>query len=198
MATRDPRIDAYIEKAPEYARPVLVELRARVHAACPEVKETLKWRTPSFEHHGLLGGMAAFKAYCTFGFWKETLLKKEPGLAAAIDAVGRMTTRADLPTKRAFAQVLAKAMALNEAGVAVPRRRSGTKPPLARNPDFLRALAANPKALRCFEAFPPGAQREYHEWIVDARKDDTRARRIEQAVVWIAEGKRRNWKYERC
>ncbi|MBL8752395.1 MAG: YdeI/OmpD-associated family protein [Planctomycetes bacterium] len=197
MATTDPRIDDYIACAAEFARPILRELRARVHAACPEVVETIKWRVPTFEFAGMLGGMAAFKAHCLFGFWKDPLLR-ESGSAAVLDVLGKMTSVDDLPGKSVFAKVVKQAMALNATGAKVRRARPGVKAPIAAHPEFVRALAAAPKARKCFAAFPPGAQREYNEWIQDAKKDDTRARRIEQAVAWIAEGKRRNWKYERC
>jgi uncharacterized protein YdeI (YjbR/CyaY-like superfamily) len=198
MVTRDPRIDAYIENAPEFARPVLVELRARVHAACPEVTETMKWRTPSFELGGLLGGLAAFKHYCSFGFWKEPLLREDPALRATVEQVGKVTAVGELPTKAAFAKVLKRAAELNASGAKVPRAKPKTKAEIAAHPEFAKALAASKKASAQFAAFPPSAQREYLEWVADAKKDDTRARRIEQAIEWIAAGKHRNWKYERC
>jgi hypothetical protein len=198
MATTDPRIDAYIAKAPEYARPILIELRARVHAACPAVVETMKWSTPSFESDGLLGGLAAFKSYCTFGFWKDQLLRADPALAATVERAGRMASSADVPPKAAFAKALKRAAELNAAGVKVPRGKPAPKTAIAMHPAFARALAASRKAKACFEQFPPSAKREYLEWIAGAKRDETRAQRIAQAVAWIAEGKHRNWKYERC
>jgi hypothetical protein len=194
----DPRIDAYIAAAPEYARPVLLELRRRVHTACPAVVETLKWRTPSFEYEGLLGGMAAFKKYCSFGFWKEPLLRKDAALAAVVDGCGQMTSLADLPGKAAFAKALKRAMQLNADGTAVPRAKRASKQAIAAHPEFARALAASKRAKQAFAAFSPSAQREYLEWIAGAKQDATRARRIDQAIEWIADGKHRNWKYERC
>jgi uncharacterized protein YdeI (YjbR/CyaY-like superfamily) len=198
MTTLDPRIDAYIAKAPDHVRPLLVELRARVHAALPDVVETIKWSTPTFESDGLLGGLAAFKKYCSFGFWKEPLLREDAALAAVVERAGRMESLADLPPKAAFAKALKRAAALNASGTKVPRAQPKPKAAVAMHPAFARALAASRKATACFAAFPPSAQREYVEWIADAKKDDTRERRIEQAVAWIAEGKHRNWKYERC
>jgi uncharacterized protein YdeI (YjbR/CyaY-like superfamily) len=198
MVTRDPRVDAYIEQAPDFARPVLTELRARMHAACPDVVETIKWRVPSFEHGGLLGGMAAFKAYCMFGFWKDPLLREDADGAAVLEALGRVTKVGELPSRRAFGKVVQRAMELNAAGTVVPRKPKAAKAKVAMHPELARALAAKPAAKKRFAAFAPGQQREYIEWIADAKKDDTRARRIEQAVEWIAEGKKRNWKYETC
>lgn len=198
MPTLDPRVDAYIDNAPDFAKPILIELRKRVHAACPDVTETIKWRMPSFEHHGLLAGMAAFKAHMTFGFWKDALLRKEPGFAELLDGAGCMKSIDDLPPKAPFVKALKRAMELNEQGVAAPRAKPKAKGALVLHADFERALKANKKAMAGFDAFAPSCQREYAEWIGEAKKDETRARRIEQAIEWIASGKKRNWKYENC
>jgi len=197
MRTLDPRVDAYIANAPAFAQPILVELRKRVHAACPDVVETLKWRMPSFEYKGLLAGMAAFKAHTAFGFWKDALLRKEPRHAATLERAGCMKTSADLPPKSPFAKAVQRAMQLNADGVKTPRTVK-PKQPIAVPADFARALAASRKAKAVFDAFAPSCKREYLEWIVDAKREDTRARRIEQAVEWIADGKKRHWKYESC
>ncbi|MBX3464489.1 MAG: YdeI/OmpD-associated family protein [Planctomycetes bacterium] len=196
MPTLDPRVDVYIDGAPEFARPILIELRKRVHAACPEVTETIKWRMPSFEHRGMLVGMAAFRRHCTFGFWKEALLGKEPEHATILERVGRIATLADLPPKAAFAKTLKRAVQLNEQGIAVPRGASA-KAEAVPHPAFAKALAAHRKAKQVFDAFAPSCKREYVEWIAEAKKDATRARRIAQAIEWLAAGKKRNWKYER-
>jgi hypothetical protein len=198
MATLDPRVDTYIETAPDFARPILIELRKRVHAACPDVKETIKWRMPSFEYKGLLAGMAAFKAHLAFGFWKDALLRKEPTHQATVERAGCMKGIGDLPPKAAFSKAVKRAMELNDTGVEMPRRKRAAKPPIAMHPEFAQALGASPKANAVFDAFAPSSRREYLEWVADAKQAETRARRIEQAVEWIADGKRRNWKYENC
>ena len=199
MVTRDPRIDAYLLKAPEFARPILVELRRRMHAACPDVVETIKWRHPSFEHHGLLGGIAAFKRHCAFGFWRHDLLAKEhPEFRSALEACGCVKAVADLPPMPMFRKLVAKAMAWNAKGAPVARAPKQARPAIAMHPEFARALAGSQAAKQQFAAFAPSHRREYLEWIADAKRDETRHKRIEQAIAWIAEGKHRNWKYERC
>jgi uncharacterized protein YdeI (YjbR/CyaY-like superfamily) len=196
MVTRDPRIDAYLDQAPEFARAILAELRKRMHAACPDVVETIKWRHPSFEYHGLLGGMAAFKQHCAFGFWRHDLLAKEhPEFRSALAACGCLKTAADLPPMPMFRKLVAKAMEWNAKVARVPKR---ARPAIAMHPGFAQALAASKAAKRQFEAFAPSHRRDCLEWIADAKRDDTRHKRIEQAIEWIAEGKHRNWKYERC
>ncbi len=200
MPTRDPRVDAYIAKSAEFARPILKHLRAVVHSACPEVVETVKWGMPSFEHYGILCGMAAFKQHATFGLWKHSLvLESLDGKAReAMGSFGKITTVGDLPSKAVLTRYIKKGVELNEKGVKAPREKTRPKKPIALHPAFKAALGKSKKALATFEGFPPGAQREYLEWIADAKADDTRARRVAQAVEWLAQGKRRNWKYERC
>jgi uncharacterized protein YdeI (YjbR/CyaY-like superfamily) len=199
MGKKDKRIDAYIARAPEFARPILEHLRATVHAACPDVQENLKWGMPAFEYHGLLCSMAAFKQHTTFGFWKGKLIVDSNGqdLESAMGQFGRIASMKDLPAKRVLAGYVRKAMALNEAGTTV-KRVVKPKPVLRMPADFKAALAQRRAALAAFEGFSPSAQRDYLEWVLEAKQAATRAKRIATAVGWIAEGKRRNWKYEKC
>lgn len=199
MVTRDKRVDAYIEKAPEFARPILVELRARVHAACPDVVETVKWRMPSFEYKGLLCGMAAFKKHAVFGFWKHNLVVADDSKAnMGMGSFGKLVELAQLPKKAEFARLVKKAMKLNDDGVKVVRNKTAKKKPITMHPAFKQALAGNAKARAQFEEFAPSKQREYMEWISDAKADETRERRLKDALAWIAQGKSRNWKYMNC
>lgn len=199
MVTRDKRVDAYIAKAPEFARPILTELRARVHAACPDVVETIKWRMPSYEYEGILAGMAAFKKHAVFGFWKHNLVVADDSKAnMAMGSFGKLTEVGQLPNKTEFARLVKKAMKLNEDGVKAVRNKTAKKKPIAMHPALKQALADNPKARAQFEEFSPSKQREYMEWISDAKADETRERRLKDAVQWISEGKSRNWKYMNC
>jgi hypothetical protein len=187
MASRDPRIDDYIAQAPPFAKPILTRIRKAVHAGCPGVTETLKWRTPTFEYKGILCGMAAFKAHCVLGFWKGTLL--------ATPVRDRFESIDDVPSEAALVKLVKEAAALNEEGVKAPRAKKPPKPPLATPPDMLAAIRKNKKAHTTYEAFSPSCKREYVEWITEARTDETRTRRLATAIAWMAEGKVRNWKY---
>ena len=196
MGKKDPRIDLYVAKAPDFAKPILTEIRERVHAACPEVEEALKWRQPSFEYKGLMCGMAAFKEHCVFGFWKAPLVL---GAAAeGANAMGyrdKITSIADLPSKTVFKANIRKAMALNDAGIGVEKPAKTAKPPVVVPADLAAAVEKNSKARATFAAFSPSHRREYVEWVTEAKTEATRARRLAQAVEWLAEGKPRNWKY---
>jgi uncharacterized protein YdeI (YjbR/CyaY-like superfamily) len=197
MGTRDPRIDAYIDNAAEFAQPILTHIRGLVHGACPDVEETMKWSFPHFTYHGVLCSMAAFKAHCAFGFWKASLVLDAPGDDVAMGQFGRITSLKDLPGKRIMAAYVKKAAALNRDGVKVPKPgKTGAVRPLDIPPDLATALEQHRTALDTFDAFSPSHRREYVEWITEAKRDETRAKRIAQAVEWVAEGKQRNWKYQ--
>ena len=201
MPTLDPRIDAYIDRSADFARPILTHLREVVHGACPEVEETVKWGMPHFQYRGMLCAMASFKAHCTFGFWKGRLIVDRGGESAeqAMGQFGRITSVAELPPKRVLAGYVKKAMRLNEEGVKAPRRApSKTKRAAAPVPaDLAAALGRNRRAAAAFDAFSPSQRHEYIQWITEAKREETRERRVATAVEWIAEGKSRNWKYER-
>jgi uncharacterized protein YdeI (YjbR/CyaY-like superfamily) len=200
MPTLDPRIDAYIAKSPEFARPILLHLRAVVHAACPDVEETMKWSMPAFMHHGILCGMGAFKQHCTFGFWKSQLIfDRDSGKSvAAMGDFGRITQCRDLPTKKVLVGYVKQAMKLNEAGVKVAKPKKKSAAPLKVPADLAAALKKDRAAKTTFDNFSPCHRKEYIEWITRAKQPATRAKRLAQAIEWLAEGKKRNWKYENC
>lgn len=206
MGKKDPRIDAYIEQSAPFARPILRHLRQVVHAACPAVEETIKWSMPHFDYKGIFCGMAAFKAHCTFGFWRGAQLAGLPGMPDKADEamghMGRITSLADLPDEKRLARIIRAAAKLNDEAAApgrprAPRPRIPKRPPLEAPDYFMRALRKNAAALKTYQAFSPSHRREYVEWVTEAKRDETRQRRLAQAVAQMAEGKSQNWKYDR-
>ena len=193
MGTKDKRFDAYIAKADDFAQPILEQLREAVHRACPDVEETMKWSSPTFMHHGILCGMAAFKQHCMFHFWKEPLLRSQE-TDAVLGQLNRLQDVSELPPKRTITKLIKTAMALNEDGVVAPRAKP-TKKAVAVPDDLMAALKKNRRALTAFEKFSPSHKREYVEWIAEAKRDETRNRRIVTAIAWMSDGKPRNWKY---
>lgn len=201
MGKRDPRVDAYIRKAAPFARPILERLREAVHAGAPQASETIKWGMPFFELDGIFCNMAAFKAHATFGFWAtepvaEALAEAGLGSRAAMGHLGRIGSVSELPPKRTLTTLMRRAAAAKRTH-PVKKMVSPPKPPLRAPADLLAALRTRAGARKHFDAFPPGKRRDYIEWVLEAKTEATRARRIATAVQWIAEGKSRNWKYER-
>jgi uncharacterized protein YdeI (YjbR/CyaY-like superfamily) len=205
---KNPKVDAYIRKAQPFAQPILAHLRAIVHQGCPEVEETIKWSRPFFEYRGvILCNMSAFKEHCSLGFWGLEIgaILRKAGVVrdGAMGSLGRITSIATLPPERKLIGWVAQAAALIESGkerspiAARPRVVKPVKPAVKAPPDFTQALDKNKKAAPVFAAFRPSCRREYIEWIVDAKRPETREQRIATAVTWIAEGKQRNWKYQK-
>jgi hypothetical protein len=197
MGKRDARVDAYIAKSGDFAKPILTHVRAVIHEACPEVEETMKWSAPHFDYKGVLCGMAAFKQHCNIILWKGALIpggegRDEKGNFRNIASV------ADLPSDKQLKALFREAARLNEEGVkAAPRARAKTAKPVRVPPELEKALSRNKKAAAAFEKFPPSHRREYAEWIAEAKGEDTRQRRVKNAIEWITAGKSRNWKYEK-
>lgn len=197
---RDHRVGTYINEAPPFAQPILEHLRDLVHEVCPEVEEDIKWSMPFFNYKGTpICSMAAFKQHCAFGFWRHKDLmggKQDDGMGQ----FGKLTSLKDLPSGEALAALIRKAIALNESGVRARRSRTAAKTAPSLPKDFAARLAMKEHAAarKTYESFPPGAQREYVAWITEAKTDATRQKRVATALEWLAEGKRRNWKYESC
>ena len=201
MGKKDARVDAYIARSAPFARPILKHLRKVVHAGCPGVTETIKWGMPHFDYNGIMCGMAAFKQHCTFGFWKEKVLEKRIPLDVRSKDVGMGTygcvrTLRDLPSAAHLKRLVAEAAKLNDSGVkATEGRPPKPRPPLPVPDDFMAALRKNPRALASFQAFSPSHRREYIEWVTEAKREETRRKRLDTSLTWMAEGKPRNWKY---
>lgn len=194
----DPRIDAYIARQADFARPILTHLRATIHEACPDCEETLKWSMPSFLHKGkILAGMAAFKAHATFHYWYDSMLSEDEKDRSAMGQFGRLISIDDLPAKAVLLDLTRKSMALIEAGTKPPRTLA-KKAAFTVPQDLQAAIDGAPAAKATWNAFPPSCQREYVEWVTEAKRDETRAKRLAQTMEWLAEGKRRHWKYENC
>jgi uncharacterized protein YdeI (YjbR/CyaY-like superfamily) len=199
MGKRDKRVDAYVLKSADFAIPILNHLRECVHHTCPNVEETIKWGFPHFDYKGIMCSMASFKHHCAFGFWKASLMS-DPTLMenakneASMGHLGKITSLKDLPSEKKLIGYIKEAMKLNEVGVKLVKPKS-IKKEIAMPDYFIQALSKNKKAKSNFETFSPSQQREYLEWLTDAKTDATREKRLSTAVTWLGEGKARNWKY---
>ena len=195
MATPDPKVDAYIEKAEDFAKPILIHLRSLVHKARPDVAEAMKWSMPFFTIHDKnLANMAAFNEHAVFGFW-EGLNVSTPKVDEAMGHFGRIKSESDLPPdEEMIAMIKSVAEKLeNRKPVKTGKKKPVKLPPM--QDDFAAAIAANARAQKTYDDFAPSHKRDYLEWVIEAKREATRQKRIDQAVEWMAEGKDRNWKY---
>src|ERR1043166_2510178 len=201
MPTTDPWVDDYIEKSRDFAKPILKHIRALVHQACPDVVETKKWSFPHFDYKGMMCSMAAFKEHCAFGFWKQSLMEDNafPAEKTAMGSFGRITSLEDLPNDKTFKKLVHDAMKLNDEGIKVARPKpTGEKKELVVPPILKAALKTNALAAETFNNFPYSKKKDYVVWIEEAKNDTTRDKRLATTIEWLAEGKSRMWKYEKC
>jgi uncharacterized protein YdeI (YjbR/CyaY-like superfamily) len=197
MGKKDPRVDAYIAKSPDFAQPILKHIRKLVHKADPGIEETLKWGMPNFVHDGIVCNMAAFKNHCAFGFWKGRLILDGKGYQVdAMGSFGRITRLTDLPSDTKLLGYIKKAVQLNREGVKVPGQVRRKAAPLRVPAAIGKALKANFKAATTFKALSTSQRNEYVEWITGAKQAATRDRRLATAVEWLSAGKNLNWRYE--
>jgi len=199
MPTLDPRVDAYIDKSADFAKPILTHVRQLIHEVCPDVKETLKWSMPAFEYKGILCGLAAFKEHATFGFWKHSLMGLgDRAEATAMGSFGKLQSLKDLPSDAKVKKLIKEAMRLNDEGIKIEKKVPKEKKELVVPAILLEALAKNAKASETFDRLSYSHKKEYVEWITEAKTDATRDKRLATTIEWLTEGKARNWKYERC
>jgi len=197
--SHEPRIDAYIARAPDFAKPILAKIRERVHVAVPEAEEAMKWSAPSFTLNGkILLVMASFKAHAALNFWRGQEIGDGSAKAGAMGQFGKLTSVDDLPPDDELDVMIREAAALAATAPAPRKTKHEPKPAPTLHPDFASALEKAPAAKATLDGFPPGAQREYLKWIAEAKQEATRHKRIADAVQWLGEGKRRHWKYANC
>lgn len=197
MSHTDPRVDKYIEKSVDFARPILEHLRSLVHKTCPETKEAIKWSFPVFDYQGkILCNMAAHKAHCSFGFWLAPIMDDPDDILTTegMGNLGKIQRMADLPSDKVLTKYIRQAMRLTEEGKTIPRAQGSAKD--LDIPIYLtQALNGNKAALETFENFSYSNKKDYVEWLTEAKTEATREKRLATTLEWLAEGKVRNWKY---
>jgi len=203
MGKKNKKVDAYIAKSAEFAKPILQHLRELVHKACPEVEEVIKWGFPNFDYKGVFCSMAAFKQHCSFGFWKAALMNDPDKILAVADRhsmghFNRITSIKDLPSNKILLTYIRHAAELNELGIKRPVKATPKGTKTIETPDyFVKALKKNKTAHEVFENFAYSHRKEYIQWFDEAKTEETRNKRMAQAIEWLSEGKGRNWKYEK-
>jgi len=194
-------VDEYIDRSQAFAKPILQHLRTWVHTACPTVEETIKWGFPHFIYKGILCSMAAFKQHCAFTFWKGAVMKDPDDILTlenktSMGSLGRLASVADLPDEKILLKYIHEAVALNDQEIKrMPSAKAGKSKAVDLPEDFANALSKNSEAAKIFSAFSYSSQKDYVEWIEQAKTQATRAKRLQTAVEWISEGKRHNWRY---
>lgn len=198
----NPEVDAYIEKSEPFAQLILKEIRSRVHEACPEVEEVIKWQFPNFVYKGNLCSMAAFTKHCSFTFWKGKILTDPDKILTTVGKTsmgqfGKLTFVSDLPDRSVMIKYIKEAIRLNEEKITVVKKKGKAATLQAIPDEVTAAFKNNPSASSVFDAFSISNKNDYIEWIADAKRESTRQKRIQTMLEWLEEGKVRNWKYRK-
>ncbi len=194
----NPAIDAYIQDAAPFARPILTELRQQVHQTLPGVREQIKWGMPFFCLQHNLCFMAAFKTHCGFGFWRADALGLQvpaAGSTKGMGQFGKILSCDDLPPSASLQALLLQAAALDASPVVAAPRRRPVPVSLAMPEVLAQALQQHDQAGSFFRQMTITQQNDYIQWLLDAKTDVTRQKRLDTIIQWLAEHKTRNWKY---
>lgn len=200
MKNTSPEVDAHIAKSADSAQPILKKIRQLFHQACPEIEETIKRSSPFFEFKGIVGNMAAVKKHVSYGFWKAGLMSDPERLFDSAGnsemAVLKASSLDDLPSDRILQAYIKEALELNKKGGRIARPKPKPVKRELEIPDyFITAISRNKQALATFEGFSYTNRKEYVEWVIEAKREAKREKRLATAIEWMAAGKPRNWKY---
>ncbi len=195
------QINQYIAEHPEWQRKLLVRMRQLIHSTDAEVEETWKWNSPHFDHEGIMIGLQAFKEHVAVWFHKGALIKDPKKLFEALPKGEEKGMRSyklyegDKINEAAFVDLVKQAVALNLKGTKLTDAKPARKA-LVIPEDLEQVLHKDPTAWANWEAFNYSCKKEYIEWVTDAKQDETRKRRIAQALEKIREGERKEEKHQ--
>ena len=205
MGKKIKEVTQYINDSADFAKPILKRLRKLCHEASPKLDEAIKWGCPYFEYNGLVVGFARFKNHVSFGFWKSKEMNDPNNLftrgAKASMCNVQIKSLDEMPSDKVLLKYIRAAVKLNEPAALAKqakkkKKAAGKKPPPQVPATLARALSKKKKAREFFETLSPSAQRDYCEWIAEAKRDSTKEKRVATAIEWLSEGKKRNWKYQ--
>lgn len=186
----DPRVDAIIEKADDFAKPIMRQLRSLLQHTVPEATETIRSGFASFDYKGPFCSVGIFKDHVSLGFWKQKLLEDAEGLLAPAGKLSKITSIENLPEDGVITGLIEKAARLNDFSdkPEIIQHTSGENAETLPE-DFAAALALNILANNAFENLDADAQKEYLTWIGEAQTNTDRTRRIETGLHQISQGK---------
>jgi uncharacterized protein YdeI (YjbR/CyaY-like superfamily) len=200
MAQLNKKVTEYISNSGDFAQEIMEHLRQIIHESCPDAEEDIKWGTPHYSYKGdHLCMMAGFKNHCSFSLYKAEFMKDNEIILSVkagkkFGYMDKLKSISDLPSKKILISLIKEAMTINEKGIKKEKPVSD-KPKVIETPDYLtQKLSTDPKAKEIFENKSNSFRKEYIVWISDAKTDETRQKRLDEAMEWIAEGKSRFWK----
>lgn len=198
MSNHNKKVDEYIFKMADFAKPILTHLRQIIFETCPDVEEDIKWGIPHYGYKGdHLVMMAGFKQHCSFSLYKAELMKDKM-IQESVKAgkkfgyMDKVKDLSELPNKKVLTAYIKEAMELNSSGISKPKVVK-EKVEVVAPKEFIEALEQDKIAFSVYESKSPSFRKNYIIWIADVKTDETRQKRITQSLEWIREGKDRFW-----
>lgn len=189
-------VEEYIDSAVRWQ----AELRRLREILCTtDLEEEVKWGAPCYTIDGKnVVGMAAFKAY--FALWfhqgallsdgKNVLINAQEGKTKALRQ-WRMTSVSEIRASD-IRRYVREAIKITREGRTIKPERSR---PLVLPPELATALEGNKSAAAAYRNLRPGLQREYADYIAEAKREDTKTRRIDKILPLIIDRVGLNDKY---
>jgi len=192
------KISAYIEKASGEQKEILNRLRVFLLQEEFKITEDWKWNAPNYNSKGMICWLAYFKNHVGINFFKGSLIEDLHGLYddACMDKRNRQIkfrSSSDVDETK-LKHYLYEAIKLNKEGTKVQAKKIDTEIP----EDLAQAFASHPNAKAFFDKLAAGYKRDYIEWITSAKQEKIRLKRLNTTIEWLSEGKKKNWKYEKC
>lgn len=160
--------------------------------------ETTKWGGPVYTFNGKnVLGIGGFKNYFTIWFFKGVFLKDEARVLVNANEENTKSLRQwrfksinEIDEKQVL-KYINEAIAVEKAGLGI--KPQGREIPV---PEVLQQeLDNNPELKAAFEAFTPFKQKEFNEYVGEAKQEKTKIARLEKIKPMILEGRGLNDKY---
>ncbi|PIQ20771.1 MAG: hypothetical protein COW65_13070 [Cytophagales bacterium CG18_big_fil_WC_8_21_14_2_50_42_9] len=175
------KVDAYLAQMPPFAQVICLKLRTLILQSDPDIKENWKWSAPVYEENGLICAYSAFKQHVRLSFFQGAYLA---------DAAKILTEGENNATIRSikFSDVSQIDEALlqqyiREAAQLTPAPTKKATRELVIPLDFAQALEQNEPANEAFKNLSYTNRKEYVVWLEQAKKPETRVRRLQQALT---------------
>ncbi|MFM1947563.1 MAG: hypothetical protein RL207_1846 [Bacteroidota bacterium] len=200
---QDSRVDAFIEKSADFARPILQEMRSIIQEAHPELEETWKWSFPNYTFNGkIICSFSAFKNHCSFGFWLGAQMSDPHHILeqvgkTAMGSLGKITTVSQLPERELLITYILHAIELSEKGVTVQKKSQAIDKPEQTSLDFPEFFLNAQKEGASFDRLSPSQRKEYVTWIFDSKTSETKNKRTKIMLENLRDGKSLHWKYKK-
>lgn len=193
---RSKSVDEFIAQSSHW-QDELVRLRKVLLAT--GLTEEIKWRAPCYTLDGKnIVGIGSFKSYFGLWFFQGGLLKDDNNVLVNAQAgktkamrQWRMSSSRDIKST-IIKRYVKEAIAHSKEGRAIKADR---RKPIVVPAELKKALAQDKTAAVVFRRLRPGLQREYADYIAEAKQPKTKTRRLQKIVPMIASGIGLNDKY---